>query len=394
VKITKVRATPVNLPLEAPYIWALGRHPGFSKTIVEVETDQGLVGLGEAPSAAAAALIDDGLGEALEGLDALDPAGAEAICVPEIKTSVITDDAGPAKAFGGIEMALWDIRGKAWDAPLYLLLGGAARKEVPFTEYFAFRERVGEEGGEATPEDLADYCQAMVEAHGSTFFEGKVSCADPALAVAIVRALRDGLGPGAMLRLDSNMAYSLATAVEIARGIEPLGVRNWEEPCATFEEMAKLRRATTIPFSAHLADPLRAHALGAPDAIVADVAALGGVRRTADMVAACETLGIDFWFYSGGSGIATAAYLHLAAALPWIREPSQSLFRWQVWDVVEDGPFQPASNLVPVPEGPGLGVNLDRDALGRAHRHFVEHGPLDYYDDPQGAGRRRRLPIA
>jgi glucarate dehydratase len=102
---------------------------------------------------------------------------------------------------------------------------------------------------------------------------------------------------------------------------------------------------------------------------------------------------VGFWCYSGDAGIATAAYLHVTAATPWITEPSQSLFRWQVGDVVEGGPFRQAGNVVPVPDGPGLGVRLDRAALARWHRHLLEHGPLDHFDDPLAPGRYRRLPL-
>ncbi|MCA8967206.1 MAG: mandelate racemase/muconate lactonizing enzyme family protein, partial [Planctomycetes bacterium] len=241
MRITAIRATPVNLPLVAPYTWALGRHPGFSKTIVEVDTDTGLTGLGEAPSAAEAAVVESQLAPRLVGRDALDIAALESLCIPEVKTSVNTDDGGVAKAFGAVEMALFDLRGKAWGVPLSTLLGGVVRDGVRFSEYFAFRGRVGEHGGESTPDDLARYCLAMAERHGSTVFEGKLSVVDPLLAIEVVRVLRDRLGPAAVLRLDSNMAYSLPTAIRIARAIEPCDVRNWEEPVGSYEEMARLR---------------------------------------------------------------------------------------------------------------------------------------------------------
>ena len=393
MKITAIRATPVNLPLEAPYIWALGEHPGFSKTIVEVETDQGLTGLGESPSHGEALAIE-ALAERLIGTDALDIAGAEARCLPEVRTSVNTDDSGALRAFGAIEIALWDLRGKLWGVPVATLLGGAVRDEIPFTEYFAYRAERDSKGGESSPEAIADYCQAKREAHGSTYFEGKVAFEDHALSVAVVRTLRQRLGPDAMIRLDSNMAYTVPTAIRIAREIEPLDIRNWEEPVASFEEMAKLRRHTSIPFSAHLPDLRRAAALGAPDAVVVNIAALGGIARTQRFVGAAEEMGIDFWFYSGDSGIMTSAYLHMAAALHHIREPSQSIFAWQALDVVEGGPFRPTDNVLPVPTGPGLGVTLDRDRLAYAHRLFVDEGPLSYYVDPALGGRYRRLPLA
>ena len=196
-----------------------------------------------------------------------------------------------------------------------------------------------------------------------------------------------------MIRLDSNMQWSLATARRILREIEPFDVRNYEDPVATFEEMAALRQHSVVPFSSHVPDIRRAVALGVPDTFVTNFAVLGGIARAVRFIGACEAMGIGFWCYSGDAGICTAAYLHMVASQPWLREPSQSLFRWQVGDVIEGGPFRQTRNVVRVPEGPGLGVTIDRKALERWHRHFVENGPLDHFHDPSAPGRYRRLPL-
>jgi glucarate dehydratase len=205
--------------------------------------------------------------------------------------------------------------------------------------------------------------------------------------------LREKLGPGAVLRIDSNKAYSLTAARRIARAIEPLDIRCWEDPVASFEEMARLREHTAIPFSAHTPDLRRAAALGAPDAFCTDVNVHGGIGRTVRFIGACEAMGLDFWCYSGDSGVASAAYLHLAAALPHIREPSQSLFRMQPIDVIEEGPFRPSKNVVAVPEGPGLGVTLAHDKLAHCHQLFLKEGPYNKFHDPERPGRFRRLPL-
>jgi glucarate dehydratase len=89
----------------------------------------------------------------------------------------------------------------------------------------------------------------------------------------------------------------------------------------------------------------------------------------------------------------TAAYLHVVAASPWITEPSQSLFRWQAGDVIEDGPFRQTGNTVRVPEGHGLGVTLDGEAMKRWRKHFVDNGPMSHFHDPAMPGRYRRLPL-
>ena len=394
MKITAIRATPVNIPLEAPYLWSYGSLAGFSKTIVEVETDVGLVGLGEGPSHANAEVINSSFAPRLLGRDPIDIAAAEQCCLPSWRGVSTSIDFAAIRAFGAIEMALWDLRGKAWGQPLYALLGGAVRTAIPFTDYFGFREAAGTISGEARPEDVVDYCLRLREEHGTTFFEGKFSTADPEPSIRMLRLLREALGDGAMLRIDSNMAYSLATATQIARAIEPLAIRNWEDPVATPEELAKLRQHTSIPFSTHNVDVRRFAALGVPDAVCTDINVHGGIARTMKFIGACEHMGIDFWLYSGDSGVASAAYLHIAAACQWIREPSQSLFRMQPIDVIEEGPFRPRNNIVDVPTGPGLGVTLCRKRLAHCHNLFIEHGPCNKFHDPARPGVYRRLPLS
>ncbi len=392
MKISAVRLTPVNIPLDLPYFWSGGLYPGTSKVIIEVETDEGLIGLGEAPSDELLPTLRS-MGERIVGHDPLDIADLEGRCVPPWQIVQNTDGNAVVRAFGAIEIALWDLRGKAWDEPLYRLLGGAVRKAIPFTEYFAYRSTA--DGGETrvTPESVVEYCLRMREEHGSTFFEGKLTLGDPDLEIETVRQLREALGPRAMIRLDSNMAWSLPTAIRILREIEPCDIRNYEDPVGTFEEMAALRRHSSIPFSTHVPDLRRAVALGAPDTIVVNIAVLGGISRTVRFIGACEAMGVGFWCYSGDAGICTAAYLHMVAAMPHITEPSQSLFRWQVADVIVGGPFRQTNNVIQVPEGPGLGVELDREALARWHRHYLDNGPMNHFLDPWNDGHYRRLPL-
>ena len=393
MKIRRITATPINLPLEAPYIWVFGELAGFSVTIVEVETEDGLVGLGEAPSPEAARVIAERLAPALIGHDAFDIAGAEFRCLPFWKGVQSINDPTRIMAFGAIEMALWDLRGKAWNQPLYQLLGGAVRKEIPFTDYFSLRADGPVVRGERTPEEVADYCVALNERCGTTFFEGKFSTEDPAISLRMLELIRQKLGDSVMLRIDSNQAYSLATARRLARPLEELGVRNWEDPVASFEEMVELRRHCSIPFSTHDTNIAQAMRHKIPDAICSNPAVLGGIGRLVRFIGACEHAGIDFWCYSGDSGVGSAAYLHLSAALGWIREPSQSLFRMQATDIIEQGPFCPRNNVVAVPEGPGLGVTLVPELLARGHRDFVENGAFNKYHDPLKPGSFRRLPL-
>jgi len=210
--------------------------------------------------------------------------------------------------------------------------------------------------------------------------------------LAIAREVRGAIGAARLLRLDANMGWSLETARRALYRLAEFDIANVEDPVADIDEMARLRSQSPIPFSTHVFDLRRAVALGVPDAFVLNLTALGGIGPTLRAIAACEAMGVGFWFYSGDTGIATAAYLHVAASDPHIRQPSQSLLRWYADDVIEGGPFIPRRGVVRVPEGEGLGVSLDRSAVDRLHRHFVENGPVEQFGADPLTGFYRKLP--
>ena len=161
----------------------------------------------------------------------------------------------------------------------------------------------------------------------------------------------------------------------------------------SFFDFEKLRQHSAIPFSSHVLDLRLAVRLGVPDSFVANMTLLGGIARTLKFIAACEEMGHGFWCFSGETGVGSAAYLHVVAATRHIHEPSQSLFRFQTDDVIEEGPFKPKNNVLPVPEGPGLGVTLSPKAMRRCHERFLKEGPYDAYRDPSHPGRYIRLPL-
>jgi glucarate dehydratase len=384
----------VNVPLVAPYHWVAGLNHGFTKVIVEVDTStDDVTGLGEAGNWRHAALIDEELAPRLIGLCATDLRECWRSAVPPVETLYNVEGLDIVRAYGAIEIALWDIRAKLAGVPLYELLGGAARKRIPFTEYFAGRERVGDAGGERTPEEIAAYCEAMVKNYGSPSFEGKVGYIDLDTDVAIARNVREAIGPDRMLRLDANMGWRLPTARIALDRIAPFDIANVEDPVANIEDMARLREHSPIAFSTHAPDLRGAARLGVPDSFVLNLTALGGIDKTRRFIAACEALGVGFSFYSGDTGIGIAGYLHLAAADPYLSAPSQSLLRWCAGDVIVGGPFEPVEGHVDVPEAPGLGVELDSAAVDRAHQSFLEDGPLESAGIDPAIGAYRRPPL-
>jgi glucarate dehydratase len=213
----------------------------------------------------------------------------------------------------------------------------------------------------------------MIEEYDSPTFEGKLATVGLEAELEMVREVRAAIGDRA-LRLDANHAWTVPTARDVLRRLAPYDIRCIEEPVGSHEELARLRPFTDIAFSAHAPDLRRAVALGVPDFYVLNIVELGGIRRTVEFVRACEMFGIGFWFHSGDTGVASAAYLQLSAALEPIREPSQALFHWYADDVIAEGPFCPRRGVLPVPEGPGLGVTLDAGALARCHERFLAEG--------------------
>jgi glucarate dehydratase len=375
-RIARIDAWPVNVPLEATYLMASGVVPGISRTVVRVTTEDGAVGLGESTSPDDAAALLGELGQRFVGRDTDEVRGELGRIAPPSP-----EHRGDAKVLvhnplAGVEIALWDVAARERNAPLHELLGGRCRDSVEFSEYFAYRP-----GLEETPAEVAAFCARMAEEHGSSVFEGKVAVHPVEQDVGLVRDIRAAIGPEAVLRLDANMGWRLETARRALALIEPYDVANVEEPVGSFAELADLRRTTPIPFSSHIPDVELAASLGVPDTLVVGLGFHGGIAGTRAFIAACEREGVDFWFYSGDLGIATAAYLHIVAVTPHIDKPSQSLLRWTTDDVVSRGPFSPEQGAVSVPTGPGLGVELDEKALARGVERYARDGAYAFYTE-------------
>ena len=381
MRITNIRVHKVNLPLVTGYRWASGVYLGATKGIVEVHTDDGIVGWGEVPTVEQVDIVAHDFAPRLIGVDPSNIDDCYRRCIPEIRTLLNTHDAGLVKAFGGLELALWDIKGKALNLPIYSLLGGPVRREIGFSEYFALLLSGPEHPGASTPLEVARYCARMRETHGSMIFEGKVGVLDLETEIEMVKEVRAAIGPDAVLRLDANNSWPLNTARRALRRLEPFDIANIEDPAPTFHDMAKLRQHSAIPFSSHLPDLRLAVELGVPDTFVLNVMTLGGLRETMKFISACELMGVGFWFYSGETAVGTAAYMQLAASIPYLSQPGQSLFRWYA-DDVGPGLIQPEANAVPISDAPGLGVTVDPEALMRCKQRYERDGLISQLGEP------------
>lgn len=388
MKIRSITATPVNIPFTAPYRFSYGSIASLTKTVIELRTEDGVVGLGECADGNRAADVI-AAGEKLVGLDLRDITTAQNRLVPGMAYTPWGNVLAARRVFAGIEMAMWDARGKTEDVPLHLLLGGKVRDEIALTEYFSYRLPGAKEPGEATPTEIARFCATMIERHDARIFEGKMATVSLAEELVMLKEVRTAIGERE-LRLDANGGWTVPTARQALMKIAAFNVAWFEEPVESYEEMAQLRLHSPISFSSHVIDLRKAVALGVPEAIVTNLNELGGIAAAVAFIKSCAAFHVGFRFHSGETGVGSAAYLHVSAALEHVRDASQTLFRWYGDDVIEGGPFVPKSGAVRVPEGPGLGVTLDRVALKRCHERFLAEGTFPSGLSGEGYGGRFR----
>lgn len=371
-KIRSIKATPVNIPFVAPYRFSYGSIASLTKTVIELQTKDGVIGLGECADGDRAQDVE-AMGERLIGFDVNAIDEARKACVPGIAYSPWDNVLAKKRAFASIEMAMWDARGKTEGVPLWQMLGGKHRDQIALTEYFAFRDPGPSHPGEATPLEIARFCGEMIEKHGARIFEGKLATVDFETELSMLREIRAVIDERE-LRLDANGGWYVPTARERLKKLAPFDIGWFEEPVETYDEMVELRSHTDMRFSSHIVDLSRAISLGTPDAIVTNINELGGISGAVEFISECATNGVGFRFHSGETGVASSAYLHLSAALRPVDDASQTLFRWYADDVIEGGPFQAKNGFVPVPDGPGLGVVLDSRALARCHQRYRDEG--------------------
>ncbi|NDP42868.1 MAG: mandelate racemase [Aromatoleum sp.] len=389
--LSAIRATPVTVPLEAPLLHSNGAHWGrFVRTIVEVETADGYVGLGEMGGGGEDATRAFGaLAEYLRGHDVFRLEALRfAICNP---TASLYNNRTQLHA--AIEFACLDIIGQKLGVPVHALLGGKLRDEVEFASYLFFRyaDPATGRGEVRTAEQLVENARALKAAHGFRVHKLKGGVYPPAHELACYRALAASL-PGDRFRYDPNSALSLADAIDFGRGILDLTNDYFEDPVWGMPQLARLKEFVPIPTATNtvvvnfeqLAANIRSPAV---DVILLDTTFWGGIRPCIKAAGVCETMGLGVAVHSSGElGIQLATMLHLGAVLPNLGYAADAHYHHLVDDVIAGGPMKYSGGAIRVPEGNGLGVALDREKLKRYHELFRELGGYPYDRDPGRPG--------
>ncbi len=395
--IAHIRATPVTVPLEAPLRHSNGAHWGrFVRTIVEVETDDGYVGLGEMGGGGEdATRAFTALEAYLRGHDVF---GLEAmrlkICNP---TASLYNNRTQLHA--ALEFACLDIIGQKLGVPVHAFLGGKLRDEVEFASYLFFRyaNPATGEGEVRTPEQLVAHARELKARHGFRTHKLKGGVFPPAHELACYRAVAAAL-PGERMRYDPNGALPFGEAVQFGRAIEDLANDWFEDPVYGIAHMKALRDFVRLPLATNTIvvnfEQLAANiATRAVDVILLDTTFWGGIRPCIKAAGVCESAGLQVAVHSSGElGIQLATMLHLGAVLPNLSYTADAHYHHLTDDVIEGGPFRYRGGAIGVPDAPGLGVRLDREKLARYHALFRELGGYPYDRDPGRPGWYAHVP--
>ena len=376
MKVTEVRTTPLFVPYAKPYYWAQGRMDGADVILVEVMTDEGVTGYGECVGSPTAAGIRAFLAEAAKLVVGRDPfcnarlmAEAYHSLFQERGTCSAPRFAGQVLA--GLEMALWDVMGKASGRAVYELLGGAVQDTI---SYFGFPQG-------RTPEEIADEARSFAE-QGFDVIYVKVGQGD-AIDLAIVEQTRAAIGPKRRLRLDPNEHWGPLTAARLLPKVAAFDIEFVEQPsdCESLAALAQIRAGSPIAIAAdqRVFTPYDAYDIcrtQAADLIVLGLHETGGISRFLKAGRIAEAAGINICIHGlYETGITTCAAHQAAALLPNLDDGNQYMNHFLAWDLIDSPDLSLKNGELPLLAGPGLGFALDWDAVGRAKElHAVQRG--------------------
>ncbi|RVN85124.1 mandelate racemase, partial [Sinorhizobium meliloti] len=344
-KISDIRATTVTVPLEAPLRHSNGAHWGrFVRTIIEVETDVGIVGLGEM----------GGGGESAEAaFRALKPylVGHDPFELENLRFMICNPTASlynnRTQMHAAIEFACLDIMGKFLDVPVCDLLGGKMRDAVPFASYMFFRlpNKDTGEGETRTADQLIEQTLALKKKCGFTSHKLKSGVFPPDYELEVFRAWAKALGPDSV-RYDPNAAFSVEEAIRFAKGIEDLNNDYYEDPTWGLNGMRRVRENTTMPLATNTVvvnfEQLATNILNpAVDVILLDTTFWGGIRPCVKAAGVCETFQLGIAVHSSGElGIQLATMLHLGAVLPNLVFHADAHYHQLTDDIIVGGPMR------------------------------------------------------
>lgn len=392
MKITDIKATSVTMPLEAPLRHANGCHWGrFVRTVVEVETDEGITGLGEM----------GGGGESAEAVFRAVKTrliGHDPVRLEEMRFLIANPTASlynnRTQILAALEFACLDILGQKWNVPVSEILGGRLQDEIEFASYLFFRyPNAKDESGEVrTDEQLIRHAHELKKQHGFTSHKVKGGVFHPDYELEAYRALAENFEAAGFahdrFRFDPNGVWSIEQAIRFGQSIEDLNNDYLEDPVYGLSAMRRVREKVRMPLATNTVivdfEQLAANVLNSGvDVILLDTTFWGGIRPCLKAAGICETFGLGVAVHSSGElGIQLATMLHLGAVVPNLSFAADAHYHHLTDDIIEGGKFKYENGRIKVPTAPGLGVKLNQDKLKQYNELYIELGSYSYDQDP------------
>lgn len=399
LKITKVTVTPIALP-DPPLLAAMGCHgPYYLRNVVEIETADGFRGIGETKGSLE---VTKALNEAASLI-----VGQSAAAYRRFAGKINELGRG---VFAGIELACLDIVGKATNRRLCDLLGGPVRDDIEFAAYLFYRyaadhpklladPRIVDGRGSGakaldaysevrTPAAMAELAAEFHRRYGFRIHKLKAGVLEPDVEVETLRAIVDRLGPGHQVRIDPNAHWTIPTAVRIGEALKSLPLEYYEDPVRTQEAMGMVRDQTGLRMSTNMCVTEFAHIPTAVvtrpiDVVLCDHHGWGGITACQALGPIATALGWTVSQHSNShAGITMAAMIHVAAVVPELTVASDTHYPWLVDDaeIIVGGKLPIVGGKMQIPSQPGVGVELDRDSLARAHELYQKCGVTERDD--------------
>ncbi|MDP6960731.1 MAG: enolase C-terminal domain-like protein [Dehalococcoidia bacterium] len=372
MKISKFKATPVAMH-DQPLLNSTGVHESYRiRTIVQIETTDGYTGAGETSGDISREIENNR--SWIEGHD------------PRQMTLARLNWNGSPRAWAAVETAMLDAAAKHAGLPVCDYIGGRARDRVEWAAYlfykFADENGKGEVAtGEALdPEGFVRQAEEFVTKYGFKALKIKGGFFDPETDIETFRLLRKRFPKkdGYEIRIDPNAVWTVETSIRVAKAIEEYEPQYLEDPTDSIADHAELKKHTDIPTASNMCVSAFAHVkpnakLDGIDVILGDHHHWGGILAYKETGVLCRVMG---WGLSGHSnnalGVSQAAMLHACAATPELNFPADSHYPWTDTDedVIKGGKLQFKDGFMDVPNAPGLGVEIDEEALSQRHEQF------------------------
>lgn len=371
MKVTKVKTTLLAVPFVDPHVTWMGSYPFKATILIDVETDEGITGLGEAPGIPfpeVNQIVIQEFAKQLVGHDPFQVIAFNQRCLNPAFQGWHRFRSMANYALGGIDMALWDIKGKALGQPLHRLLGGAVRDRVNYYGWVARKDP------EKEARQAADFKK---QGFSVLYLKGGLGLKRD---TETLEAIRAAVGWEMAVRIDTNGAWSTGQAIEMITQLKRFNLDWVEQPVteADHDGFAIVRSAVAVPLCIDQGAQTNDLAFAAikrriADAMCSDPHRMGGMLPFKEIAAMAALANMGICRHAGPEyGVSATACLHAAATIPNLTTGCQTYATMLADDIVNEETRTFEEGCLVVPNRPGIGVTLNYDKVEKYNEMYLK----------------------